>query len=60
MDTLGVDPDPMSAADFDRKIRRELPLWEEAVRSAGLAGEAKQRPARRSGKKKLSCAWNRA
>lgn len=44
MDNLGVDPDPMTAADFDRKIRRELSLWEEAVRSAGLAGEARARP----------------
>lgn len=34
----GIDPEPMGAREFGDKMRREMPLWEEAVRAAGAAG----------------------
>ena len=34
----GIDPEPMSAREFGDKMRREMPLWEEAVRAAGAGG----------------------
>ena len=33
----GIDPEPMGAHEFGDKMRREMPLWEEAVRAAGAA-----------------------
>ncbi len=38
MDTMGMDPEPMTAAEFGAKMRREMPLWEEAVRASGAGG----------------------
>jgi len=34
----GIDPEPMGAREFGDKMRREMPLWEEAVRAAGAGG----------------------
>jgi tripartite-type tricarboxylate transporter receptor subunit TctC len=36
---LGVEPDLGSSADYVARIRRELPIWAEAVRAAGLKQE---------------------
>jgi tripartite-type tricarboxylate transporter receptor subunit TctC len=36
---LGVEPDLGTSADYAERIRRELPLWAEAVRAAGLKQE---------------------
>ena len=36
LDGQGLDPDPMNARAFGDKIRREMVLWEEAVKSAGM------------------------
>ena len=36
MDTQGIEPETMSAREFGEKMRREMPLWEEAVRAAGI------------------------
>jgi tripartite-type tricarboxylate transporter receptor subunit TctC len=38
MDNMGMDPEPMTAAEFGAKMRREMPLWEEAVRASGAGG----------------------
>jgi tripartite-type tricarboxylate transporter receptor subunit TctC len=35
-ETLGVEPDVGSSADFAARIGRDLPLWAKAVGSAGL------------------------
>jgi tripartite-type tricarboxylate transporter receptor subunit TctC len=40
LDAQGVDTEAMNARAFGDKIRREMPLWEEAVKLAGLAGSA--------------------
>ena len=34
----GIEPEPMGAREFGDKMRREMPLWEEAVRAAGAGG----------------------
>lgn len=36
---LGVEPDLGTSADYAARIRRELPLWAEAVKAAGLKQE---------------------
>lgn len=33
----GIEPEAMTARQFGDKMRREMPLWEEAVRAAGVA-----------------------
>lgn len=35
-DAQGLDMDPMSARAFGDKIKREMAMWEEAVRAAGM------------------------
>jgi tripartite-type tricarboxylate transporter receptor subunit TctC len=36
---LGVEPDLGSSADYAARIQRELPIWAEAVKAAGLKQE---------------------
>lgn len=36
---LGVEPDLGTSADYAERIRRELPVWAEAVKAAGLKQE---------------------
>ena len=36
LDGQGLDPDPMNARAFGDKIRREMTLWEEAVKASGM------------------------
>jgi tripartite-type tricarboxylate transporter receptor subunit TctC len=37
LDTQGVDLEVMSPEAFGEKIRRDMPLWDEAVKAAGGA-----------------------
>lgn len=37
MEGQGIDGDAMTAKQFGEKMKREMPLWEEAVRAAGVS-----------------------
>ena len=39
MESQGIEAEPMTARAFGEKMRREMPLWEEAVRVSGAASQ---------------------